>query len=388
MPDAPDAPDAPQSPRSPLTNASLEQIADRLRSAKRVVVLTHSKPDGDAIGSSIALVRAINMLPAWGTKPKAQAWYVGPLPAWLRAVVGDTPHESFEQPAMISAALAGDTEKNASSLRTDDIDAIVITDTCSFKQLDPLQQWLTPRRAMCNVIDHHVQGDEAVAANRFVEVSAAAVVQPVAKLCQLLLNAPSPDKLPAPVAEALYLGLATDTGWFRHSNVSRRVMTLAGELLDAGANHIKLYQCVEQQETPGRLRLISKALSTLDLRLSDRLAFMHLTMADQRDSGANPGETGGITDFTQAIPSVMVSAMLIETPPPSAAPQDTTTKNPAQPIIKISMRSKSEPIPVDVNAIASTMGGGGHVRAAGAKVAMTIDQTKSAIMKLVAEQLK
>ena len=100
----PDAPDAPQSPRSPLTNASLEQIADRLRTAKRVVVLTHSKPDGDAIGSSIALVRAINMLPAWGTKPKAQAWYVGPLPAWLRAVVGDTPHESFEQPAMISAA--------------------------------------------------------------------------------------------------------------------------------------------------------------------------------------------------------------------------------------------------------------------------------------------
>lgn len=369
---------------SPLTNATLASIADRLRTAKRVVVLTHSKPDGDAIGSSIALVRAINLLPAWGTKPKAQAWYVGPLPAWLRDVVGNTPHEAFEQPAAIAAALAGDAQPN--SLRTDDIDAIVITDTCSFKQLEPLQPWLASRRAMTNVIDHHVQGDEAVAANRFVEVSAAAVVQPVAKLCQLLLNASSADKLPATVAEPLYLGLATDTGWFRHSNVSRPVMTLAGELLDAGANHIKLYQCVEQRETPGRLRLISKALSTLDLRLDDRLAFMHLTMADQRDSGANPGETGGITDFTQAIPSVMVSAMLIETP--AGQSHDQQSGAAPQPIIKISMRSKSEPIPVDVNAIASTLGGGGHVRAAGAKVAMTIEQTKAAIMKQVAQQLK
>lgn len=370
-----------------LTNTTLATIADRLRTAKRVVVLTHTKPDGDAIGSSIALVRAINMLPAWGSKPKAQAWYVGPLPAWLPDIVGDTPCETFEHPAMISSTLAGEASHDGKSLRSDDIDAVVITDTCSFKQLDPLQTWLTPRRAMTHVIDHHVQGDESVAALRFFDVSAAAVVQPVSELCRLLLNAPSADKLPASVAEALYLGLATDTGWFRHSNVSRRVMTLAGELLEAGANHVRLYQCVEQRETPGRLRLISKALASLDLRLDDRLAFMHLTMADQRESGANPGETGGITDFTQAIPSVMVSAMLIETPP-AAPPDAATAKKPTQPIIKISLRSKSEPLPIDVNAIASTLGGGGHVRAAGAKVATTLDQTKAAIMKLVGEQLK
>jgi phosphoesterase RecJ-like protein len=368
MPDAPAAP-------SQLTNATIDQIAQRLASARRVVVLTHAKPDGDAVGSTLALVRAINRVPSFTTRPKAEAWYFGPSPAWLRDIAIDghagagateTPIRVFEPP-FIGLELPPH----------DDVDAVVITDTCSWMQVEPMRAWIEARNAMTSVVDHHVQGDPGVGSLRFVDTSAAAVVQPVALLCQALLGVSGADKLPASVAEPLYLGLCTDTGWFRHSNVSRRVMTLAGELLEAGANHIRLYQLIEQCETPGRLRLISRALASMELRLNDRLAFLTLTMKDLRESGANPGETGGITDFTQGIPTVMVSAILIETPSEKAA----------GPIIKISMRAKSEPMPVDVNAIASTFGGGGHVRAAGAKVTMSMEETKEAITRLVQAQL-
>ncbi len=366
---------------SPLTNATIPQIAQRLRAAKRVVVLTHAKPDGDAVGSTMAMVRAINRVPSFTTRPKAEAWYFGPTPSWLADVARDgnasTPHRVFEPP-FLSLALPP----------ADDIDAIVITDTCSWMQLDPLKPFLQSRVAMTSVIDHHVQGDPSVASLRLVDTGAAAVVQPVALLCQELLDLPGADKLPPSIAEPLYLGLCTDTGWFRHSNVSRRVMTLAGELLDAGANHVRLYQLIEQRETPGRLRLISRALASLELRLNDRLALMNLTLADLRESGANPGETGGITDFTQGIPSVLVSAILIDTPPDQRpASMAGTLDGSGSPVLKISMRSKSEPTPIDVNAIASTFGGGGHIRAAGAKTPLTLDQAKEAISKLVQQQL-
>jgi phosphoesterase RecJ-like protein len=331
-------------------------------------------------------------MPSFGSRAKAEAWYFGPTQAWLRDIAfdqhagsvpgqgGGGPHETpirvFEPPFAGAGGGAG-----LQLPPHEDVEAVVITDTCSWMQVEPMRAWIEARHAITSVVDHHVQGDAGVGSLRVVDTSAAAVVQPVALLCQELLGVSSADKLPASVAEPLYLGLCTDTGWFRHSNVSRRVMTLAGELLEAGANHVRLYQLIEQRETPGRLRLISRALQSLELRLNDRVAFMTLTLNDLRESGANPGETGGITDFTQAIPSVMVSAILIETPNDKGG-------GGGAPIIKISMRSKSEPMPVDVNAIAGTFGGGGHVRAAGAKVSMSMEETKEAIERLVRGQLE
>jgi phosphoesterase RecJ-like protein len=229
-------------------------------------------------------------------------------------------------------------------------------------------------------VDHHVQGDAAVANSRCIDVSAAAVCQPMAKVCMELLRVREASSLPADVAEALYLGLATDTGWFRHSNVSRRVMALAGELLDAGANHVRLYQLVEQRETIGRLRLISRALGSVDLRLADRLAFLSLSLDDLRACGAQPGETGGLTDFTQSMQSVVVSALITEVPPEQRHGEHA-------PLVKVSLRSKSEPVGVDVNRVAGTLGGGGHVRAAGAKLRGSIEDAKTTIERLVAQQL-
>jgi phosphoesterase RecJ-like protein len=347
------------------TNASLAQIADRLRPARRIVVVTHVKPDGDAVGSTLALVRTLNQPGPWVVPGRAQAWYCGPMPPWLADVAGDTPHR------VVSPATLPDGEP----------DAIAVLDTGSWVQLEPLREWLAARHERVVLVDHHVQGNPDTAALRHVDAAAAAVCQPVAELCRILLGAPSLAALPAPVAEALYLGLATDTGWFRHSNVTHAVMNTAGELLDAGADNVRLYQVVEQRESLSRLRLLSRALASLELHEQGRLAVMTLLRKDFQETGAQAGESGGFVDFGQAITGVQVTCLLTEAAPGEFGPS-------TGPITKVSLRSKPTPPEVDVNAITQALGGGGHIRAAGARPAMPIDRAKAEILRLVGQALR
>ncbi len=349
------------------TNTTLQSMADQLRGKQRVIVLTHVKPDGDAVGSSLGLVRALNKPREWVRAGRAEAWYFGPTPPWLSDVAGDTPHRSLGE--------GGPPE-------VEGVDAVVIVDTGSWTQMEAVREWLGPRRDMAFLVDHHIQGSDEVAASRFIDQSAAAVCQPVAELCRLLLGVAGRTDLPPDVAEALYLGMCTDTGWFRHSNVSREVLVAAGDLLAAGANHVRLFQAVEQRETVSRLRLLSRALATLELHDNDRVAMMALTKQDFAASGAQPGESGGFVDFGQSIPTVQVTCVLTE------ASGTDFGQSAGGLVTKISLRSKSGDHAVDVNRVAKSLGGGGHIRAAGARTTMNIEDTKAAIVRLVQEQTR
>lgn len=340
------APTLDSPPASTLHNADLARIASFLLAAPHVLALTHAKPDGDAAGSSLAVVRALNHL----REQSATAWYFSPFPNFMSAVVQATRVRSFEQGSPGSALALPELPSGTRFL---------VIDTCSWMQLGPSASLLRGAADRTCVVDHHVSGDADIAQLRHVDTRCAAACQIAAQLCSLLLKCPV-DKLPQDVAEPLYLGLATDTGWFKHSNVTGDVLRTAAQLIDAGANAVRLYQLVEQTETPGRLRALAKALASLQLRCEGHLALMHLSLDDLRAAGAQPGETGGFTDFTQNIPSVAVTALLTQ------MPEDVS--NPAAPNVKISMRSKALDPAIDVNAIAMKMNGGGHVRAAGAKL--------------------
>lgn len=351
------------------TNAGLEEIAGFLRGKRRVVVLTHAKPDGDAVGSSLALVRALNQPGAWAPPGgRAEAWYTGPQPPWLADIAGTTPHR------VLAPGAAPPSEPP---------DAVVVVDTGSWAQVEALHEWLAPRREITSVVDHHVQGDAEIAARRHIDTSAAAACQPVGELCRLLLEKPALTQLPAEVAEALYLGLATDTGWFRHSNVSRRVMVAAGELLDAGANHVRLYRVLEQRESISRLKLLGRALGTLELHDAGRLAVMTITRRDFQECAAQPGESGGFVDYGQSISGVEVTAILTE-----ASPEEYGQSVAAGSLTKISLRSKEGPAAVDVNQVAKQVGGGGHVRAAGARMPLPLSAAKQRLIELVGTALR
>jgi bifunctional oligoribonuclease and PAP phosphatase NrnA len=349
------------------SNMTLEELALWLRQRKRVVVLTHVKPDGDAVGSTMAVARALNMqkgapcAPGW---PRATPWYWGPLPDWMKEVAGSTAYRH------ISEADRADRDP------APDPDAVLILDTGAWSQLHEVREWILERHEFAAILDHHQQGDPDVAPRRLIVTSAAAVCEPAAELCRLILGLERVEDLPREIAEALYLGICTDTGWFRHSNVTPAVMRLAAGLLEAGVNHSAVFETVTQQDRISRLRLMTRALESLEMHKNDRVALMTLRLSDFHETRAAPIDSGGFSDLAMAVGTVDVCAVLTE-----AFIADGSADGH---ITKVSLRSKNRAGSPDVNEIARKLGGGGHVRAAGAKVPADLETTR----KMLLEALK
>lgn len=337
-----------------VSNTDAGAVVRSLVGAKRVVVVTHSKPDGDAAGSVLGLVRALRLKGV-----DAEGWFVAPLPGWLPQIVRGTPARIFEPGKPVQPA-----DGSAFDPRPEP-DVIAVLDTGSWSQLAELRPWLEPRADRAVLIDHHLHGDPATAARRIVDSTAAATTQLVAPVAAAVLGLGSPAELPVDVAEPLYLGLATDTGWFRHSSVTPAAMRLAADLMAAGVVHTDLYEMIEQQGTAARLRLMSRALCSLRIEHGGAVAIMALRQADFAAAGADRSDTTGFIDLPMTIASVRVSALVTEEKPEGGAD--------SKPVTKISLRSKPGDDAVDVNRVAGKMGGGGHARAAGARVELAID---------------
>lgn len=340
-----------------VSNATLAQIAARLRDAQHVAILTHSKPDGDAVGSSLALARSLARLGI-----TARPIFLPPWSPRMDPIVGDTPVIQEAHGVWKREDLA-------------EVDCVAIVDTGSWTQVADARAWLEPRRDRIVVVDHHAHGDPDLSALRHVDTRAAAAAQLVAEVCRQLLGASGCSALPLEVAEPLYLGLATDTGWFRHSNVTSDVMRLAADLIDAGVDQNRLYRLIEQNDSPRRLLLVQRALSTLQLLSNDRIAIISVTAADIAACEAGQDELGGLTDLPQSVGTVRAVAVLTELEPQ---------------LVKVSLRSKAVEPPeqaVDVNAIAKTLGGGGHVHAAGAKLKLSLADARERVTAALKEAL-
>lgn len=337
------------------TNATLADIAARLKSAKSVALLTHSKPDGDAVGSTLAVARALTRLGL-----NATPIYLPPWSPRMDAVVADTrivheKHGCWEQPWL------------------NQVDAVAVLDTGSWGQLADARKWLEPRAAMTVLVDHHAHGDADIAHMRHVDSSSASACELAAELCRLLLNLDSYRAFPADIAEPIYLGIATDTGWFRYSNMKPATLRLAADLIEAGVDHNRLYRQIEQADTPHRLQLIKRALDSLELLDNDRAALMTITKADIAACHATQDELGGLTDLPQSIGSVRVIAVITELEPL---------------LTKVSLRSKAAnpgQREIDVNTLLNPLGGGGHFHAAGAKIKLPLAETRAKIARLIAE---
>ncbi|MGD9692561.1 MAG: bifunctional oligoribonuclease/PAP phosphatase NrnA [Phycisphaerales bacterium] len=344
-------------------NANVEDVTSRLARAERVVTLTHSKPDGDALGSSLAVARALE-------RKGARAACAFPYPFFERfeAFVGET--EILRLPR-------GEAEAERVLREWGEPDTVAIVDTGSWTQLADVREWLSERTERAVVIDHHPAGNEGVASLRWVEPGASAATEMVARVCVGLLGLKSARELPVEVAEPLYLGLATDTGFFRYSNTTSSTMRLAAELMDAGADSRKVYRVSEQSDSAARLRLIARGLSNLELLEGDRVAVMCLSRDDFVAAGATADDSSALSDLPQSVASVRVVAVLTEVEPG---------------LTKVSLRSKSGDsgggLEVDVNAVAGRLGGGGHVRAAGARLHATMGEARRAVIQSIREEMK
>lgn len=325
------------------SNIDLSEAAKLIRRAgDNVLVTTHVKPDGDAFGSVVALVAAMRQL-----GQQASGCLMPP-------VLGNL--------MRLSGAQLIQVHDDAQPLPEPSL--VIVLDSGAWSQLMPLREQLERWTDRMLIIDHHTSGD-VPATWRYVDTAAAACCEIVAELIdQMAGNGDELISNPT-IAQALFVGLASDTGWFRFSNTRPQTHELAARLLRDGVDHAELYRVLEQMERPEKLALLIRAVDSLQLLANGRAAVMTLCAADFRETGALSEETERLVDIPQMVASVQ--AVVLITEPPDDANGDA-------PPIRMSFRSKPGPDAIDVAELARQFGGGGHARAAGAKVAAPLQQ--------------
>ena len=336
--------DAPEHPWddpgfSYVSNATPRELAGRLRAAESVLIVTHHKPDGDALGTSLALHRGLESIGV-----RSEIVISGPIDPNLLALT--IPADRVERLENLESL----DERPEPSL-------IAVVDTGAWTQLESLGDWLRARTDRVIGIDHHARGG-SVAGERIVDTSCASATQVLVPV----LDALDVDLATDRIAEALFLGLATDTGWFRFSSAGPEVYRLAARLMEAGADKDAIYETVEQNASPSRFAMLARALGSLRFIDHGAVAVMTLGLADFADTGANLEELAGIVNEPLRIGSVRASILLTE------AESGRT---------KMSFRSKPPNESgsfIDVNELAARFGGGGHVHAAGARVDADLDE--------------
>ncbi|MEM1185063.1 MAG: DHH family phosphoesterase [Planctomycetota bacterium] len=365
------APDASGHDQDWTSTTELASIAKWLATKNNVLCLTHVKPDGDAVGSTLAVARALNIAGGGtadgfgGVATRAHVVYAAPIPHWLYAVAGETSFSVIEPGQSPPTTMPNG---NAP-------DAIVVLDTGSWNQLAPFESLLKANTPKVAAIDHHLRGDPDVTNRRVVDASWASATMPAGELCRHLLGLESMSQLPPEVAKPCYLGLATDTGWFRHANVSPSALRFAAELLETGIDHAPLLELTEQRERSSRLKLLKRALESLQYHDGERIATIALTIKDYEKSGSSRGESGGFLDIIKTVETVRAAALLTE-----ADPSEDGT-----PLTKISLRSKPGAGFIDVNRVAAQFGGGGHAMAAGARISATISEARAQLVEVLVE---
>ncbi len=291
--------------------------------ARRLVLVTHVNPDGDAIGSEVGLGR---YLIAAGRD--------------VRLVNQDaTPAELSFLEAEGPAAERYDPERHDAVL--DAADAIVLVDNSAPDRLGRMEAPLRARGPKTFCIDHHPTRGTPWAEN-VIDTSAAATALLV---YELIHEAGSrPDRAGA---DALYAGLATDTGFFRFNSTSPRALRAAAALLDAGADPTRTFREVCERNAPSYTRLLGQALAGLTLAGRGTIASIGVTLAMIQASGADGVDTSEFTTPLLAVDGVRIAILFRELP---------------QGKVKVSLRSKGD---LDVQQMAAEFGGGGHRNASG-----------------------
>lgn len=299
------------------------QLIQRLEQAQRVVLLTHVRPDCDALGSTLALGtfleqkgKEVVLVGAFEVPPPFR--FLDPQ-GRFRQLGRDVQPEELEQ-----------------------ADLVVILDTSAWSQLGEAAQWIRSTRLPKIVLDHHASSDD-LGAQEFKDPDAEATGRLVYELaCQWGIAV---DPLSA---TQLFAALATDTGWFRFGSTRADTYRLAAALVDAGAVPDRLYQQLYENESLGRLRLTGRVLSRVESDLQGRLIYSWIERNDFQATGALPSDTEDLINILMSVAGTEVALMFIELFSGG---------------LKVSFRSRTN---LDCSRLAALFGGGGHRQAAGA----------------------
>ncbi|NLN33372.1 MAG: bifunctional oligoribonuclease/PAP phosphatase NrnA [Flavobacteriaceae bacterium] len=316
---------------------NFQELKQLLSQPKKIVLIPHRNPDGDAIGSTLAMSHYL-------AKLGHECEIIAPndFPKFLKWMEG--------------ARKIGIAEYNPAKCRIqiEKAELIFILDFNNISRIDEVGDWLQRSTVPKVMIDHHQDPDQFD--YMYSDVNLPATCQMVYNFIEAMGHLDLIDKT---IAECIYTGIMTDTGNFRFRNTSASTHRVVADLFDRGIEVDKIYNNVFDTQSPNRLKLLGLVLESLQAMPEHRTAYMHLTREEQLEFSSQKGDTEGFVNYGLGINNFVFSVIFIE--------------DQQHDFIKISFRSKGN---FDVNNFARKhFNGGGHINAAGGRSDLNMEET-------------
>ena len=315
---------------------TIDNIIEEIKKADTIAILTHESPDGDAVGSSLAMYLALKQ-------------------------IGKNPDVIIPKYSKVFSFLPG-VEEIKTEGKKESYDLAISLDCANMKLLNGYANYFEDANSRIS-IDHHS------ANTMFADLN---FVNPMAPACSQILVTIIPElgaQIDRKIGTCLLTGIITDTGGFRYSGVTSETFEFAAELLNKGVNVSDIYKRVLQTLSKCSFELRRRAMNRIEFFEEGKITFTYITKEDEKDVGCINSDHDGIVEMGRDIEGVEISIFLRE-------------KDDGY---KISLRSNEY---VNVSDICLLFSGGGHVRAAGGSINLPFDQAKEKIIEECKKYLK
>lgn len=330
-----------------LKMAQLADLIQWLAGSRRIVITTHHKPDGDAMGSSLGLYNYL-------LKKGHQVHVVSP---------SDYPHFLHWLPG--NAEVVTYTEELARAKQlVEEAELIFCLDFNALSRINELGELVAAAGAKKIMVDHHLdpQGFEDFA---YWDATACATAELIYRLIVDLGDAAAIDR---DIATCLYTGIMTDSGSFRFPNTTSDVHRIIAELIDAGANNSRIHELVYDNNQENRLRFLGYCLSSKLVVMPEyHTAYFYISKQELDKFQIQTGDTEGIVNYALSLNGIKLAAFIVD----------------RGPVRKMSFRSKGE---FPANEIARKyFEGGGHRNAAGGSSSLSLSETVDRFIQILPE---
>lgn len=314
-----------------------KELAQMIETADKIAIIGHIRPDGDCIGSNLAMYN------------------------YITDNYPDKTVDVYDEPCSPTFKLLSGYRKIKHEPSGDRYDLAISIDVSEINRLGKfLDTYNSAISTVC--IDHHISntgfGDLCY------------IVPQASSACEVMCDLIDMDKVSEKTASCLYLGIVHDTGVFKYSSTTRKTMELAGLLVEKGAHPEIIIDETFYKKTYKQNQLLAKAIFKAELAMSGKFISCRLNNADFKEFKCTSMDTEGIVEQLRLTDGVEVAMLCYQI---------------ARKKYKYSFRSKTV---VDVNVIASHFGGGGHVRAAGFESTEDYDKILETVTQMIEEQLK
>ena len=329
-----------------MNSQDIASIKQLFLSPKKIVIVTHKNPDGDAIGSSLGLWHYLK-------QRNHEVLVITPndYPTFLKWIPGN------------DSILKYDSQTAECDALIEQADVIFTLDFNAFHRTGNMETILTQSKALKIMIDHH-QSPDNYATYMFSDVSMSSTCQMVYHYIETLGDS---NCINATIATCLYVGIMTDTGSFRFASTTSTTHKIIANLIEKGANNASIHNHVYDTNSFERLQLLGCALNNLNVIPEFKTAYTTLSQEELNQFNYKKGDTEGVVNYGLSLEGIVLAVIFIE--------------DNQEGIIKMSLRSKGH---FSVNEMSRThFEGGGHTNAAGGKSYLSLSETVAKFISIL-----